>query len=189
MIINCDVDGVLGDFHSVFLGIGNKLLGKNYRHEDATTWDIDEVFGPDSDKIWKVINTTPKLVQNMPVYKEWLELLQVLGQLGHRINIVTSPVVTSPYWMFERYTWLFGLGFTEEQIFMGTDKEYLRGDVLVEDKPENCERWVKENRGLALLVDRPWNASAQLTKNVIRTKSPVEARAFITTFRHMREIH
>lgn len=92
-----------------------------------------------------------------------MEELQELGD----VRILTAAVGDSFYWINERKAWLKDYyGVDQEHIIFcpGTEKQFVFGDILIEDRLDTCVQWVarwsvqtKFLNSKAILIDRPWN--------------------------------
>jgi 5'(3')-deoxyribonucleotidase len=157
-----DIDGCIVDFASTYLYLLRARHGVSRDITDITTFDFTGCVATkeqDAD-IWGHINSTPRLVYQLPMYDGARQFLSELRQLG-RVVACTSPA--SGRWAMERWNWLQNeAGFAKSDIVITSAKELVIGDFLVDDSNANCAKW-QDGAGMggfALLFDRPWNRSA-----------------------------
>ncbi len=80
--------------------------------------------------------------------EEALERLQKLAQ----VYVVTTPWPNSPFWPAERIKWLEERGVPHDKIVLTSAKYVVRGDILVDDRPENLLKWLQHHpSGTAVL--------------------------------------
>ena len=184
-VILLDCDGVLADFTSLALQLIKDETGKSYSPDDIPHWEVFESLG--YPEIWNTFGekaSKPGFCAGMKVYpraqaavKKFRETCEVL--------IVTAPVDARP-WMYERAHWL-GTHFdiSRKKVIFAHEKQQVRGDMLVDDKPDNVIAWAEANPdGIAVLWAHPYNRSAALPEGVIRTSSWKELHAIVKeTFR------
>ena len=173
MKIRIDCDGVLADFHKKYISILNMLMGTSWRYEDFTSFEFEDIVGEEADDwVWRYIDATPGFVRGLedfPGAVEGLGKLRAMMPRGSKLTCLTSPHV-GPYWMYERYLWLFDRGFKKREIGMASDKGDANGLLLVDDKYQNCKEFVEANKGaLAFLMDAPYNQNKH-HPNIIRCR-------------------
>lgn len=158
-----DADGVLADFTGAYLGVVESITGCRARHEDVTSYHIHQcpwfvelaAKTPGLKKHVAAIVTHERGfclgIDALPGAAPGLESLR---EAGHHVICVTSPW-HGPHWHHERVEWLREhMGFVPEDVVFCSKKYLVRGDVLVDDRYENVDKWPG---GLGLLWDQPWN--------------------------------
>ncbi len=154
-----DVDGVLADFTSEAINFLNENgVAKTY--EDVTRWDIFEGDTELEDKFKETYASRPGFCYNLQPLDGAVDFVR-RARKNYDITILTTPYDV-PNWYEERKDWVVDvLGLSRTCITYTHHKEYVEGDVFVEDKFENAARWCKHwagrRRCLPVLVDRPWN--------------------------------
>lgn len=100
----------------------------------------------------------PGFAISIPWYEGAADFCQDLIRDGHNVMVLTAPY-DSHTWVAERFEWLRGIFDHNEVIFCPSDhKRRVRADVLVEDRADIVREWaIHHPKGLAILVDRPWN--------------------------------
>ena len=152
-----DCDGVLADFVDGYLNLLN--LGRDgdsiLTHADVTSWDLRSLDA-DADAAWHAINTSTSFCFDLCALEGAYDGLDSLRALGD-VACATAPVLAGT-WMHQRADWLLARGFEKRDIVFAEDKSWLMGDVLIDDRVENCLEWQARNpHGLAILFDQPWN--------------------------------
>lgn len=181
MRILLDVDGVLGDFVTEVVEFCNKYE----RTLGSLGWTPDNVTEFDILRALKCEHLQARLdlhmaesdfCRHMPVYDGAPDFVAQLRGLGE-VVIVTSPYSAVPTWSHARLAWLEEhFSIPKHDVIFAKRKELIRGDVLIDDKTENCEAFNRASsyRG-AILFDRPWNQKCKLP----RAKSYTEALAMV----------
>lgn len=164
MIILIDCDGVLANFDKAIL----QLLKKEFDieldlEEYRRHWDFSEVPGlrKYKDRIRPMVEQTSGFCLNMETYPGALEFTRAVRDRGHTLLSCTS-VMGGPY-PSERMTWLTQRGFHRHDVIMVYRKELIEGDVLIDDRAENIEKWAENHpNGLAIY----WKAPGRIPEPV-----------------------
>lgn len=146
-----DVDNVLADTIKGFINELNFARpGIPYKAEDVKQWDFDKALELTPGTAQRIMDRSG-FAYGLEPFKEALEWFPRL-RLRYPTYAVTSPMVTSKTWAHERQLWLtkhFGL--EPSDVIQCHAKHRVRGDVLIDDKPENINEWVKYTNGIGLL--------------------------------------
>jgi len=192
MDILLDCDGVLADFTTAFLAIGNTLAGTSYTVEDATEWDLAlPGFEPYSRIIWDHVSA-PGFARKLSPYPEAIEAVRVLRQLG-RVRIVTTPIHSAEHLIrcrgetfhWDRLHWLYSHFDVQPcDVIFTAHKELVTGDVFVDDKLENVRDWIAVHgpkpHVRAFLWSQPYNAGFKSNHpKVLRTSSWQDVIAYV----------
>lgn len=88
-----------------------------------------------------------------------------------RVVAVTAPLPGSRTWVGERMSWLTRrLGFAARDVVHADDKSLVRGDALVEDRPENLGEWLDAwPGGRGALWDATYNRDCPARDRQTRT--------------------
>lgn len=160
-IILLDVDEVLADFESPYLRIVNEVAGLNIRPEDRTEWEVLATVPEEFHEAIRERAQEEGFCRNLailPGAQDAVEKLRAIGQ----VYAVTSPWDGHKTWCWERTEWLKEhLGFKKTEVLHVSAKQIIRGNVFIDDRPDNLTEWAKFSRinCLALLWDRPFNRS------------------------------
>jgi 5'(3')-deoxyribonucleotidase len=174
-----DVDGVLADFTGHTLA----LLGEHAPpggREAFTTWDLLTTLSPEARAMCAHGWRRPGWCGSMPTLPD---AQHAVDRLSLRAEIVyaTAPMEGAPHWMLEREKWLIQqFAVDRDNVVFTHDKSHVWGDVFVDDKPENIDRWAKVHRnGMALLWNAPynqsWRSTLPNTRRVVRWAEVFEA--------------
>lgn len=188
-----DVDGVLADFVSAALKIGNKLSGKNVQLDEVTQWDLIEQHFPDCEPEMYEAFMEPGFARNLDVY-EWaqkgVEMMKTLGE----VRIVTSPII-GPTFCYDRVKWLeehFDLGYKD--IIFAYDKSCIDGTILIDDKPSNISGWIEarerdsKHSFLGVLWFQPWNVDEQPVDPLERIPHRIHTNSWCWVKNHLDEM-
>jgi 5'(3')-deoxyribonucleotidase len=153
--ILCDVDGVLADC----VGHICKSLRTGRTHADFKFWDLAKCLSHDELILAHAHMRTPGWWKRIP----WIEGAQAaLADIrdSHHVRIVTAPFSGAAYFHVDRLDWLARAGIDPEHVIFkaGHEKQFERGDILIEDQYATIEQWLARNPdGRAILMDAPWN--------------------------------
>lgn len=172
-----DVDGVVADFTELYLRTARAVLGYQAAPFgfQPLTWDIEECL--DLTKAQKETVKRELQRNGIATHQQPLRGAQegicLLAERGAEIVFVTAPLSGSPTWSFERAGWLLSrFGGHGTRVIHTDYKEYVSGDVLIDDKAENIRAWKKRHPGgVAVLWAAPSNASTPSDDYDARTNS------------------
>jgi len=168
-----DCDGVLSDYCSGCFDLIEQHTGDRHTHEEVTHWDVFEVLGKGHLKPrLKEEQAKPGWCQSFPVIQGAKEFVQCLHEIGE-VVIVTSPMST-PTWADDRRIWLDRhFGIPKGRIISTEGKQYVDGDVLIDDSDDNCHKWLAEYPNkLALLWEAPYNRNVDVSRSdIVRVKN------------------
>lgn len=112
---------------------------------------------------------------------EWGRLfVQSMRLAGHDVYALTAPW-SGKTWHSDRDAWLLKhFGIQRKRVIHCSDKFVVSGDVLLDDRAENVQRWQEANpRGLGILWRQPSNRNDTAKYDA---HSFDEVRSLITTF-------
>lgn len=187
MIILVDMDGVIADFESEFFARWRKRHPDNMRFTPETRkyfWLKDEIPESLHPDVFEILETKG-FYRNMKPIAGAVEALREMDAAGHTVYLCTTPLARYANCVLEKFEWVDehlgkdvrGGDWTDRIIF-ARDKTMIRGDILIDDKPDidaqNAE-WEH------VLYDQPYNRSVperrRLTwsnwKNVIGSETQV----------------
>lgn len=163
MVVLVDVDGVLANFgSSILTALG---LQDQYCAADIKQFDIQKALNLQEDcyaQYGRLVDLH-QLCLTMPPYEGARTFVQRL-QSKHTVYACTSPLKEAESWLSQRSAWLnreVGIDL-KHQIFC-TDKSMVRGDILIDDKPEHCRNFAGANGAMlsrklcSVLFAQPYN--------------------------------
>lgn len=157
MRILLDCDGILSDFHAMYLPVVEKFTGISLTQNDCHTFDVLKQIGREdkNQQINEYIEWN-ELCLKIPVLPGVKEALAKLQRL-HEVVIVTAPMSTKT-WCDERRRWLKEhFDIPKSKIVFTSGKHYVSGNVFVDDSLDNCIKWANHQIGKVYLWNRPWN--------------------------------
>jgi len=162
----CDVDGVLADFLGGALPVIAEVTGTPYRVEDFPKWDLFDVVPEEHEDACYDAFKRPGFCAGLAPYPGTVEGVEALRALVD-LRIVTSPM-HGPHWHFERLGWLDRhVGIPERHVTFTSEKSFVHGDFLLDDRPSHVEKWaLRHPDGLALLWHLHCNASDDTPERV-----------------------
>jgi len=166
-----DVDGVLADFSAGSRPEIERILGRKAVDEDFLRWDVTWCLKDDlqREEFGRAVDS-PGFCAGLPVIPGSRDGVDSLRLDGHEVVFVTSHRMTSKTWVHERDRWLMEhFAADQRDIVHCHRKEFVRGNVLVDDRPKNVEVWgLHHPDGAAILWDQPYNRYAELEHPGIR---------------------
>lgn len=170
MIVLLDCDGVLCNLVGGLCDVVNDRLGLNLKPADCTQWDIATSYNLPT-KLIDDIFAEPGFCASLQPFSEAIEAVHRMRE-RHTVFCVTAPFAASPYWMHERASWLERyFDFDRYHMIHASAKWPIRGDILVDDKPETIRLWAQAwPESTAILLDRSYNQGAALFPNAMRVK-------------------
>lgn len=150
-----DVDGVIANFKLLYLQCAQEATGRQF---DVALIGNDWAYGASlgltleqTRATWEHIKE-PGRGRNMQPLPGAIEGVKELLK-EYEIYFVTAPFLAAPTWCHERHQWLvhhFRETVGHNLVF--TEHKYLvRGDCLVDDRPQNVLKWCDANKHKAHL--------------------------------------
>lgn len=157
MTILFDVDGVCADLHTTWLNRYNKDYDDDLTPASIYQWELADLVKPECGvKIFEYLDAS--------IYDEVLPIPGALTAVEYarkwsRVVFVTTPTEAH---RGAKLDWLNRHEFDvhRRDYVECHDKSLVRGDVLIDDCPDNLLDFV----GLPVLFDRPWNQSSWLRR-------------------------
>ena len=139
MRILVDMDGVLADWGSEW----DKEVQERKAHflpltEDQRSFNLFENRSEEEKEVVRQIMNSPGFYSRLGAIPGAAEALNEMLSLRHDVRIVTAPWLTNPTCASDKYDWAerhIGAGWGERTIIT-KDKTLIRGDYLIDDKPE-----------------------------------------------------
>jgi 5'(3')-deoxyribonucleotidase len=142
MLTLIDCDGVIANFDKMFYTVLKDEFNIDFDADQDQQWDYfnhPQVKAIKND-VWKYILGTKGLIRGLEQYDYTQEFLAKLREIGD-VECVTS-VVSGGYYADERIMWLIEeAGFERYDIHLSYKKHRIKGDVFIDDKPDNVVKW------------------------------------------------
>lgn len=144
-IVLLDADGVLLNFIDHALDILRDISTgvHSYAHDAVSTWEVFSSLPAAAQVHMDAVYDRMKLQGGAAIqpYAGAAEAVKELQNISEVI-VVTSPFHGSPTWMHEREAALEKyFGIRHEDVIHAKRKAFVRGDVLIDDKPSNLQEW------------------------------------------------
>lgn len=184
-----DMDDVLAKFDQHLLNLYNAKYNDNVTPLDMFDWDMTKYVKKECGNDIFELMRTPGFFRQLEVKDYAVEVITRL--VGKNFNIlivsdspkgygfedyeknhtyVSNPADDKRDWIQAHFPMI-----PQSNIFLGSQKYYVRGDVLIDDKPDTFLKF--EKLGLeCLLMDRPYNQHINTDK---RVKNLLEAEEMI----------
>jgi 5'(3')-deoxyribonucleotidase len=161
-----DVDGVLADFATPALAF-LASINKYKTYDQIHSWDIFEGNQEVENLFKETYASKPGFCYGLKPLPGAVEFIRAARE-NYDIAIVTTPYDV-PHWCNERQSWLTDiLGLSRSTITFTHHKQFVSGDIFIEDKAENIAKWHDfwPNQ-LAVIMDKPWNR-VELSDKILR---------------------
>lgn len=140
LVILVDMDGIIADLMGRLLGLYNLEFGTYYTHSQITNWNFDKCV-PNGKVLYKYMSS-PGLFKSLDPIPGAIEALRALKKAGHELHIATTPYIKGTCsqdkldWVEQYLPFIGG-----RNTILIRDKTMLKGDVLIDDKPDTIERY------------------------------------------------
>lgn len=162
LLIHVDMDGIITDLLRQWIQAINKKWKKHLLVDDITNWDVGACTSKDiAHKVYGVIQQ-PMFFYDLNPLPGSQAAVEALKILGHDVNILTSPAsdhcaTEKLLWMKKHFPFI-----NHKNIHITHRKDLFRGDVLIDDRPKNCEEYQKAHpEALVIAFEYPYNTHLQ----------------------------
>jgi len=138
-----DCDGVFADFGKSYIEAVQIATGRSYDHENINMYELHEFceLTPNEKREVNSLVTSQGFCASLAVLPGAKDGVQALREVAD-VFCVTTPWHSSPYWHYERHTWLRKrMGFADDEIIFTAQKYFIHGDVFVDDKEKHVAAW------------------------------------------------
>lgn len=157
MVILCDLDSIVADLLGAWLPAYNAKHGRAMTIADVTEWDIHKC-APDGHRVYDVLHGAGMFRRLAPLAGA-VEGVRALCAAGHEVVILTASAkqpqtaADKLEWVREHLPWL-----SRKDVLIGHRKHLVRGDVLIDDSPENLADYAAAwPRAKLITIDYPYN--------------------------------
>lgn len=189
-----DCDGPMAGFSTGWLSCLEEETGYSFGEAVVTNWSISKSpfflelakeIGREADelsaKVWKRV-TRIGFCAALPVVAGAKEAIGAIREFAD-VEVVTSPLGSSPTWMPERVEWLGRhFGFASEDVHFISKKWRVGGELLLDDKTSHIREWRDEVGGQSLIWDAPYNRDEVDDCDLVRVASWPEVLAYAKGF-------
>lgn len=156
MRILLDQDEVLAKWVDRIVEWYNEDRGTFYTAEDIKGYTVEEYL-PYSKDFIRSCCRYPELYRDLEPVDGAIEGVKELQALGHDVLIVSAVPKCAGFAYHGKLEWLRrNMPFFDLRNFIAAHrKDLVRGDVLLDDRPENLRAF--KEMGCSVVFDRPWN--------------------------------
>ena len=154
LTILIDADDVLDDLLPAWVAVLNRLSGQNLTPEDIDGWYIPQYYPTLPVETVYAVTDQPELWDTVGAVPGAVDGLKSLLDAGHQVRIVSASHYSSLRFKIPRLLELFPY-LSWYNFIITSNKELVRGDIIVDDNPDNMMDPSKFN----ILFDRPHNRS------------------------------
>ena len=182
-VVLTDADGVLLNFIDHALDILRDVSRgvHDYSHDAVSTWELFDSLSEPARDLQHEVYARMKLhggagIKPYPGAAEAVKELQDISE----VIVVTSPFHGSATWTHVREAALEKyFGIRHEDVIHAKRKAFVRGDILIDDKPSNLQEWREAHpRGKPVYWKNP-QFSEELPSYVLCTQSWPEVIAMV----------
>ena len=155
-----DMDGVIADWGREYnrrLDTYGEDAALIPRHEDQTTFNLNEGRTEREKMLIAAIMVEPGFYAALQPIPGAKSALKAAVKAGHDVRIVTSPWASNPTCASDKLNWViehYGSHWAS-RVIITSDKTVVRGDFLIDDKPEI--KGSMEPEWTQILFDQPYN--------------------------------
>ena len=158
--ILCDLDSVVADLFTPWLGAYNREYGRSVAVKDIHCWDMHKCV-PDGAAIYPIIDR-PGFFLDLPLLAGASDGLKTMLDQRHEVFIVSAG---SEGALADKSKWVRNhLPFMKNRVFFTdgkTPKGLIHGTVMIDDGPHNLLDFKRRNSaGIAIAADYPYTAPA-----------------------------
>lgn len=136
-----DMDGVIADWGGAY-GESLDTFGEEAvnipRHKEQRSFNLNEGRTERERQIIAAVMVEPNFYTRLQPIPGAQQALKAMLKVGHDVRIVTSPWVSNPTCASDKLNWIvkhYGSHWGA-RVVITADKTLVRGDFLVDDKPE-----------------------------------------------------
>jgi 5'-nucleotidase len=169
MRILVDMDGTIADWETKFYDTWRALHPDKVAVpvSERTTFRIVEQYPPEYRHHVRAVYTSPGFFRTLEPIPGALDAMREMREAGHDVRICTSPLSDYRNCVLEKYEWV------EEYLgpdwigalILTRDKSVVRGDVLVDDRPDVAGEASAEWEHV--LYDQPYNQAVPRKRRLI----------------------
>jgi uncharacterized HAD superfamily protein len=154
LVIGVDVDGVIADQIDGVLPRVHEAFGLTLRVEDITHWRLP-IGDSDISKEIERAQQNQDYVLSMKLNDGARSMLKALYQ-DNRVVFITARSPEAKEWTQQ---WVYNHGLPYDELLDSKEaKKSVHGtDVLIDDYLGNLMEYLQNTKGVAILVDQPWN--------------------------------
>lgn len=153
-----DCDNVLADFTSAALRVSQTSITV----DQVVDYDLLHVLGREAwDRVVKEADRAEfwESLEPCPGAVEAYRYLRMV--FGPHVYVVTAPWWSCREWMGARFSWLLRhFGIRYQDVVIASPKHVIGDGIMVEDRPDTLERWVKgSGHRRPVLIRQPYNTA------------------------------
>lgn len=155
-----DLDGTMADYDGAMEAAYDRLVLPGELGYRAACEKYGRMSLPDP--LWErcqLIKSRPGWWRNLPMLQAGDQIVDILRHLGYEIHIASRGPTGHPQAWTEKVQWVQDRMPFVKAIHITEDKSMLHGDVLVDDWPSYCDKWIQRNsRGLIVMPAHDYNS-------------------------------
>lgn len=144
MRILCDLDAMACDLLTDWLALYNAKYDDKLTVDKITAWDIHQFTKPECGlKVYDLLKE-PGVFANLKPLPGAVQGIKALQEAGHDVTILTAGAA-SDFCASEKLAWCKQhLGLNRKKVIIGHPKQFVKGDLLLDDSPDNISVYRKE---------------------------------------------
>lgn len=175
-VLLLDQDGIITNFDPYILELYTKRFNADIDWKSPGKYLGDfQILREDliDLKLFESILEEPNFFIDLPLIKGAKKSITELNKYFD-IYIVTSPILT-PFCCYEKQIWInTHFPFLQDKVIITSNKELIKGDIFIDDRMQNIERWKKNNpKGLTGTLDYNWT-NREVTDKIFKNWEEIE---------------
>ena len=157
--ILCDMDSIIVNMSQKWIDLYNKDHNEKMTMDDVKNWDMAHNVKI-GEKIYEYLYSHEFFLNVDPI-EGALEALQTFQKEGHHLVIASAPSWPGNS-ASDKLSWLkkHAPFINKRDVMLGHNKYMLKGDVLIDDSPDNIESYFKHwPQADIMTIAYPYNAS------------------------------
>ena len=166
MIFCIDIDNTITNMNRIWLQYINREYETNYKYSDITHWDFFEGLAMEGTDTFKFLELD-EFWESTTIYPNAVKVIEALVLAGHDIFLVTATDILNPSLQTKFFHVLKHFDPTlisRSNIIITQDKSIISGDVLIDDKLETCQEWLRRGKAV-YMPEQPWNTEFNPNSN------------------------
>ena len=166
MIFCIDIDNTINNLNRIWLQYINREYNTNYKYSDITSWGFfDELVAQGLD-VYRILEWEG-FWRSTTIYPTAVKVIEALVEAGHKVFLVTATDLFNPALIakLNHVLTLFNPSLiNKDNIIIAQDKSVIDGDVLIDDKLETCQEWLRMGK-VVCMPEQPWNTKFNPNSN------------------------
>lgn len=161
-----DIDNTISDMNRVWLRYINREYHTKYKYSDITHWEFFDELGDEGIDAFEFLDWVG-FWKSTIIYPNAVKIIEALVKANQEVYLVTATDILSPALTAKVLHTLKSFDpclINEDSIVIAQDKSIINGDVLIDDKLETCQEWLRRGKAV-YMPEQPWNTEFNPNSN------------------------